>query len=201
MTAVTRWSQNAEQDYVLAACRDLAGRFLEIGAWNAFDKSNVRALYEQGWSGVLVEPSPVPFAGLKAEYADDDRVKLIAAAVVTDPNLIQVEMYVTADAVSTTEEAHFQKWREYAAFDRKKLRVPAITLERIFDEHGDFDMISIDTEGTSVDLLHRVLELGKRPKCIVVEHDDRVTEAKGAAEDCGYSCVYENGENLVLVRG
>lgn len=201
------YSQNNEQDFILAACPGDNGRFLDVGAWSAFDKSNTRALYERGWGGVLVEPSPVPFAGLKAEYGDVDRVTLIQAAVVIDPGLTEIQLYVTADAVSTTEEANYQKWREHAKFDGR-IHVPAITLERIFEYYFDaalgssaeIDFVSLDTEGTSVDLLHRLFALGKRPRCICVEHDERTTEILSVATGIGYACVYASGENLVLVR-
>ena len=63
-----------------------------------------------------------------------------------------------------------------------------------------FDFVNIDTEGTSVEVLHRLFMLGKTPKCICVEHDERTTEAMAAATALGYACTYVNGENLVLVR-
>jgi hypothetical protein len=61
-------------------------------------------------------------------------------------------------------------------------------------------MVSIDTEGSSVPLMHRLLDLGKRPKCIVVEHDELTTEVLLRVTHLGYSCVYASGENLVLVQ-
>lgn len=190
------YSQNQEETAILSACNGV-GRFLDIGAWNAKDKSNVRALYERGWSGVLVEPSPEPFAGLKAEYDGDPRIKLLNVAVGLEPGLI--EMHITADAVSTSDPETYEKWRHIVNFTGV-LQAQSITLEEIHEKHGDFDMVSIDAEGVSVDLLHRLLDLGKRPKCIVVEHDDRTTEALSHATECGYACTMANGENLVLVK-
>ena len=193
------YSQKDEERFILAACPGTSGRFLDIGSWNAIEMSNTRALFLLGWGGVMVEPSPVPFAGLKAEYGSVERVALINAAVVLDAGLTEIAMHVSDDAISTTEEANFQKWKKAARFDGK-IMVPAITLERIYEEHGDFDFVSIDTEGTSVDLLHRLFAMEKRPKCIAVEHDERTTEVLAVATGLGYSCTYANGENLVLVR-
>ena len=38
--------------------------FLDIGAWHPTIFSNTRLLIEQGWSGVIIEPSPGPFMNL-----------------------------------------------------------------------------------------------------------------------------------------
>ena len=192
------YSQNQEQPAILAAC-PATGHYLEIGAWNAFDKSNVRALYERGWSGVSVEPSPVPFAGLLEVYRDEPRVSLINAAVVLDTTAGAISMYVTADAVSTADPATYAKWKNYAKYDGEVL-VPATSLEQIYSDHGPFDFVSIDSEGTSAELLYRLLELGKCPKCICVEHDERTTEILSKVTPMGYACIYVSGENLVLVK-
>ena len=191
------YSQNDEEHFILEACPPI-GRFLDIGAWGPFDKSNTRALYDLGWGGVLVEPSPGPFTNLFHEYGDSRQVSLIRAAVVLS-DISEVEMWITDDMVSTTEDSAYQKWKDTAHFNGLA-QVPAITLDRIFEFHGNFDFVSIDAEGTSVDLLKRLLDMGKRPKCICVEYDDRADEALSSASTCGYVCVYTSGENLVLVR-
>lgn len=193
---IVSYSQNNEESAILAACNGV-GRFLDVGAWNATDKSNVRALYERGWSGVLVEPSPDPFAGLKAAYDGDPRITLLNVAVGLEPGMIN--MHVTADACSTSDPETYEKWRRIVNFTGV-LQVPAITLEDIYERYGEFDMVSIDAEGVSVDLLHRLFDMGKSPKCIVVEHDDRTTEALSHATACGYAAVMVNGENIVLVK-
>jgi FkbM family methyltransferase len=195
-----KYSQNQEQSAILAAFAGRVGsgyKFLDIGAFHAKQLSNTRALFELGWSGVMVEPSPTPFAGLVEEYGKCERIKLINAAVGFAPGA--VEMYVTADAVSTFNGAIYEKWRDKTKFDGKHL-VECVTLEQIYDEHGTFDFINIDTEGMSADLLlHRVLS-GPLPHCICVEHDERIGEIIVAATEKGYFCTYGSGENLVLVR-
>ena len=195
MTAV--YSQNREQDAILSACTAAVGRFCDIGAWHAKDKSNTRALYELGWSGVLIEPSPEPFAGLKAEYGNDPRITLLNVAIGLESGTL--EMHITADAVSTSDTATYEKWKPYVNYT-DTVQVPCLSINELLTSHGPFDMVSIDSEGTSVDLLHRLLELGWRPRCIVVEHDGRTTEALSHATECGYVAVMVNGENVVLVK-
>ena len=190
-------SQNLEERYVLEACSGLTGRFLDIGAYDPYEFSNTRALIEAGWSGVLIEPSPRPFKNLEAVYRGSSRVELIRAAVMLKP-IVFVEMYITDDMYSTTETTNYRRWEDHASFDGMAW-VSAVTLEWIYTAHGPFDFVSIDTEGTSVDLLKRLLEMGKRPRCICVEYDDRAQEVIQAASPCGYSVVYTSSENMVLV--
>lgn len=195
---MTNYSQNQEQAAILHAFAGRpVGKFLDIGAFHAKQLSNTRALFELGWYGVMVEPSPTPFAGLAEEYGQCDRIKLINAAVGFEPGT--VEMYVTADAVSTFDKSSYEKWRDKTKFDGKRL-VEVITLEQIYDLYGNFDFINIDTEGMSADiLLHRVLE-GPLPRCICCEHDSRTDEILRASTAKGYACTYASGENLVLVK-
>ena len=66
------YSQNNEQTYILEAFAEKSdGRFLDIGAYDAKLLSNTRALYERGWSGVMVEPSPGPMK------VPDDRLRSV----------------------------------------------------------------------------------------------------------------------------
>lgn len=192
-------SQNAEERYILAAFAGQAhpGRFLDIGAWNAVDKSNTRALYERGWSGVLIEPSPGPFAGLQAAYRNEPRITLLQAAVGFERH--PLKMWVTDDAVTTSDSATYQKWRRHVKYNGE-ITVQQLLIEDVY-EHGEFDFVSIDAEGVSVDLMQRILALKHYPRCMCVEHDDRTSEIISGVTPLGYHIVYGNGENLVMVRG
>lgn len=188
-------TQRGEEPHILKACEGIErGRFLDIGAWNAIDKSNTRALFELGWGGVSIEPSPGPVRELVREYGDGDRVEVVSAAVGMDSGIFPIR--VTDDAVSgNTGHA----WREKGGF-YGTLLVPHFTIKQILDRFGRFDMVSIDTEGSSVDLLKVLLATEMFPACIVVEHDDRIAEAARAAQDRHYRAVHISEENLVFVR-
>lgn len=196
------YSQYDEEKYILEACRDAtmrpgSGRFLEIGAWHPTDKSNVRALYELGWSGLSIEPSPGPLLNLLNEYAEEPRITIIAAAVALAPGFI--ELHVTDDAVSTADRKQYETWKEVTKF-RGTLWVPAITLPQISNQFGGFDFINIDAEGTSVDLFLEALGLGWEPQCWCVEHDNRLGELQTKATGKGYVVTMTNSTNVVLVR-
>jgi hypothetical protein len=67
---------------------------------------------------------------------------------------------------------------------------------RILDllERGPYDVVSIDTEGTSVAVMRDLL-LVATPKVICVEHDGAWVEIPN-----GYKTVMQNEENIIFVR-
>lgn len=192
-----KYSQRDEQEHILAAVGSNVGRFLDIGAWNARDLSNTRALFEIGWGGVMIEPSPEPFLGLLREYGNEPLVSLICAAVGFERTMTR--LHATADALSTTSEDSFEKWKENGGF-YGSFYTPVITIPEILNQFGAFDFVSIDTEGTSVDLFHALMDTAMRPRSICVEHDNRIVECTARAQSAGYRVAYMSGENLVFSR-
>ena len=168
------YSQYEEQTAILAAFEGWPAQaqrhFLDIGAWNAKDKSNTRALYELGFNGVMIEPSPGPLLSLLAEYGNEPRITLISAAVALEPGLLP--LHITDDAVSTSSEAVYDTWRNAVPPVKYvgNLSVPVLTLEQISNQFGGFDFINFDAEGLSADLFNRAMDLKWEPRCICVEH-------------------------------
>lgn len=197
-TEIKDYSQYGEQAHILAEFGDHVGRFLEIGAYHPTQFSNTRALVERGWSGVMIEPAPGPMQALIREYGKDDRIVLINAALGFERGI--AKMWATDDAVSTTEEANYQQWRHAGGF-YGAFYTPVITLHDVFNQFGGgFDFMSIDTEGTSCNVFHALLETTAFPRVICVEHDGRSVELQQAAHAKGYRTVDINGTNLVLAR-
>lgn len=219
------YSQNSEEAAILAAFPDKTdGRFLDIGAWHPTDKSNTRALYERGWSGVMIEPSPGPFINLMracqkcgdvpselygerksmacekcggGRYGADERLTLICAAVGTQQGLMR--LHASDDAVSTDNEAHFKEWEKFTGFFGQ-FYSPVLLLEDIFNQFGGFDFVSLDVEGSSASLFVRMFDIGVFPTCVCVEHDNRTTELCEMAIAQHYGLRYCDGTNLVFAR-
>jgi FkbM family methyltransferase len=175
-------------------------RYLDIGAWHPVTFSNTRALYEKGWSGVMIEPSPLPMEKLLREYGNDPRIVLINAAVGLDPSLTL--LHVTEDALSTTSAGHAQAWRHQGGY-YGSMFVPQITLAELFEAiPANFGFVNIDTEGSSFELLKEMFRLGVHPWCVCFEHDGRYPESFAVIHENGYKVIYENDCNRVLqLRG
>jgi FkbM family methyltransferase len=193
------YSQSNEETHVLAACAHIErGRFLDLGAYHPTVFSNTRALFERGWGGVLVDPSPGPVAALVREYGNDSRMVVVAAAVGREAGMVKLRC--SDDAVSSTDPAHIETWSKVGGY-YGWLQVPAVTVMQLIEWHGPFDMVSIDTEGTSVGLLaDLLLSAEPAPACIVVEYNSWLEETKMVASDAGYDSVYTSDQNLVLVK-
>jgi FkbM family methyltransferase len=190
------YSQRDEEIYILQACKDVARRrLLDIGAWDSKTFSNSRALIEQGWGGVLIEPSPGPLRNLIRAYVGDPEVIVLAAAVACEPGLVMLQ--ITDDSVSTSDAGQFDVWKSRTDF-LGPMFIQALTIQQILERFGSFDFVSIDTEGSSIDLLKVMLATEMFPRCICAEHNGRDGEAIMAAQSRGYKLVYRSEENVVF---
>lgn len=193
-----KYSQFDEEQAILDVClKNDTGTFLDVGAWHPTDKSNTRALFEAGWSGVMIEPAPEPFLSLLKEYGHEPRVQIICAALGWERGL--AKLHVTADMLSTLSDEHRAKWEQVAAY-YGQFWTPVVTWDDIFNQFGGFEFVNIDAEGTSVELFFKLLETAARPTCICLEHDGRLVEAAARATAQGYRITYSNGTNVVMAR-
>ena len=70
------YTQRDEEPFILKHFELMKspGRFLDIGAFNGETFSTTRQLALNGWSGVCVEPSQIPFRDLNKRYDSNDSV-------------------------------------------------------------------------------------------------------------------------------
>jgi len=193
------YSQNNEEE-ILAGILPDKGRFLDVGAYTGKEFSNTLALFERGWTGVLVEPSPTAFAALQKNYEGKDGALLVNAAIGPEDGLVDL-WDSGGDAISSTSIAHKEKWERGYKCKFKKIRMWSITFKTLFEEHGsDYDFVNIDTEGTNLAIL-KLFPFDKcLPKCICIEHDSQVEEMQVIMAKHGYKFHASNGENLIVVR-
>ncbi len=192
-----KYSQNDEQKYILEACAGITnGRFLDIGAFHPMVFSNTRALFECGWGGVMVEPGPEQMKSLLLEYGKEDNIKLVSAAVGAERGM--AEMQMTDDATSTTDRASYFKWKGICHY-LGRMYVPTFTVADILHQFGAFDFVSIDTEGTNLNVLRQLMGTEMRPKCICVEYDGKLEECCELVFGQRYTQTYLSGENAVYV--
>lgn len=193
------YSQYGEDDLFLPLLAARSGRLLDIGAWDPITFSNSRALIERGWSAVLLEPSPGPLRNLVSAYADNPKVQVIGGAVTVEGGFM--ELAVTDDAVTQIEGPRIAQWLDTGGF-YGHMRVMALSVRQLFEHFGgDFELVSIDVEGASVDVFAEMLRVGPRPRVVVVEHDSRFVELSQYAEAANYRLLHENGTNRIYGWG
>lgn len=198
------YSQRGEDDFLMTIFGDEPGRFLDIGSFDGKENSNVWWTLEFGWSGVMVEPAAVPFAGLLRNVAtltpeQQARLTLVNCAVACETGLVAFQH--SPDQLSTLNEDHYQKWAKKGQY--QPCYVHTMTIEGLLTQFaGPYNLVSIDAEGLSVELFLRLPLAAMAPKAIVVEHNgERLVELGKFAHDHGYKQSWIAGENVIYTLG
>lgn len=202
----TGYSQNDEERYILGYFEDRAGKFLDIGAHDGVNLSNTRALAERGWSGTLVEPSPVPFQALMGNYRERSDVNLVNAAIVSgEPRLLR--FYDSGgDFVSTFDEAHRQVWGSPSGSRSEGVKfqpiyVSATNMRALLASFpGPYEFVNLDVEGINHELFFDMSLEEMGVQLICVEYQDKLHEIEERARVQSYFRYHLTSENVLLVK-
>ena len=193
------YSQNQEETYIVNYFGSKKGTFLDIGGYHPFKFSNTRKLYEFGWSGIYIEPSPVCFKNFEKEYEKESKITLINKAVVTDSSKTISFWDSNGDAVSTSNLEHKDKWEKSGA-KFNLIEVEAISandVEQLIKTKIDF--LSLDVESNNINIFNALSNeflLGLDMLCI--EHDNHIDTIINRM--AGFKIIHQNGENLILAK-
>lgn len=136
------------------------GVFVDIGAHDGVTLSNTCYLErELGWSGLAIEPSPQRFEQLRQNRsctcvnacvgARDEVVTFRLISGYAEMLSGRIDQY-HPDHVKRIEGELLQRGGSFEDID-----VPAYSINRLFEQHGlrDIDYLSIDVEGSELDIL------------------------------------------------
>lgn len=195
------YSQSEEQLFIDDYFSDKQnGKFLDVGAYDVFRFSNVRSLFEKGWGGILVEPQPANFNGIKEHYKDDKRIEVLNIAIGETSG--EIDFYESdGDAVGTTDVEHMKKWGA-AGVKYTKIKVPQLSVSDFMHEYCDkVDFISIDTEATNMAVFRAVPEfVWQQIRMLCIEHDNCKQEIEEKLSKYGFNVLYTNAENIILAK-
>lgn len=196
-----KYSQNDEQLYIEDYFKEQkTGKFIDIGAYDVFRFSNVRALYEKGWKGILVEPAPQNYKAIADHYIIDKEIKVLNVAVGEENG--EIDFYDSnGDAIGTSDESHMKKW-EAGGVNYTKIKVPQVSVVDFCNEHcKDVDFLNIDTEATNMTVFRNIPDwVWEQVKMLCIEHDNGQAEIEEKLSDFGFSALYINGENIILAK-
>ena len=196
-------SQFGHDAFVLAVLGEkTGGYFVEVGAGDGLNLSNTHLLETVlGWRGLLVEPNPMFHASIRQERtaALDTRAAYSSGG--------DTVAFVDYEELSTL--LPFKSGDGHDREGRPVLQVGTATLDDILAAHGvpgEIDYLSIDTEGSELEVL-KGLDLGSyRPRVMTVEHNSvpwRRREIIERLSRWGYRPVLEDrsGVDAWFVRG
>ncbi len=140
-----------------------AGVFVEVGAHDPKNLSQTWFLERMGWTGVLVEPLPDKCEALRRERP----ASRVFEAAVSAPDRCGEADFYTHGMFSSLEKNVIDN---QIPFD-SVIRVRVVTLESVLQEAGigPIDFLSIDTEGTELDVLSGLDIAAHRPRLVLVE--------------------------------
>ena len=196
------YSQHDEELYIVGYFQSKPiGKFIDIGGFHPFSFSNTRRLYELGWSGVIVEPSPKCFKSFVDEYKSEPRITLLNVAIAGNDGIITF-FESNGDAVSTTNISHKGKWEQSVQIKYEEISVETVSMDSFLKEYGrDVDMISIDTESTNFELFCLIPDwFLERLKFICIEHDMYQQNIVEMLSPYGFKELHRNGENILLCK-
>jgi len=198
------YSQNGEEGTILKHFDGKpAGTFLDIGAFHPTKFSNTRALWERGFKGVYVEPSPSLHQAFLDAIDGDPLMQLVTECIGNTAG--EVEFFDSGDwAVSTTDPAWVEKWKSTGAtFTAIKVRMITVPMLLETSIHKTFDFISLDTENT-VKMILPLLDLNALKTSLIclewngqdLEFFDSTLHPQGFHEVDGS----RTGENLIYAK-
>lgn len=195
------YSQSEEEQYIINYFNKIGtkkGRLLDIGAYNPETFSNSRQLIKEGWSAILIEPSPSCFNNIETFYIGNKNVDCLNVAVGKHSGTI--DFYDSAGAVATASKEHYDRWKNYQK-DYKQIEVPCITFAELYKMFPlSFDFINIDTEGFDFDIIQQIDLNTTKTNLVCIEFTYKGEGIYDYIKSFGFELIYSNGENIIMCR-
>lgn len=200
-----KYTQNNEQEVILDYFKDHVGTFCSIGENDGVTFSNVRALAERGWNGIMIEPDPEAFERLKSLYEGHKKLYCYNYAI-SDTNgkkFLQKSSSLlgTGDTglVSTFNASEMARFHKVVKYNPTEVQVYTWNTARNRWQIRNFDFISIDIEGEEMRVLPDI-DLSQT-KMLCIEYNGN-NELKSQYEKYleGFKLIYTSPENLIYAR-
>lgn len=171
---ITRWYGQWECDKAIAGYfwPGYIGSCIEVGAVDGCYLSNTYAFELEGWTSLEIEPNPEYWIALQR-----NRKHVMNCAVGCgggNANLMVFEFDGFNHAGCTAIRPDMQLVNQYRARHIRTVPVPLKTLDECIQESGIFkqiDFVSVDTEGTELDVLKSFDIERWKPKLFIVENN------------------------------
>lgn len=203
--------QNKEDMIVSNYFGDYKGTLLDLGANDGITFSNSFKLLWNGWSGVLVDPSPSAYKKLQTLYEGNPDVHLMNVAIGNHNTLTTLydsdSLLNNGDSslVSTCVKNETKRW-EPLNMKFEEVEVEMWNFKYLIHQSPikSFDFISIDCEGLDISILKQINLSDVNCRCLCIEHNSVssvVREIKahcklfGLTKEIGY-----NAENIILAK-
>jgi FkbM family methyltransferase len=202
------YSQTNEQEVILDYFKGFTGTFLDLGANDGITLSNTYALSLIGWQGVYVEASPTAFEML-VDNTDVDSFMFTYCNCAVGKENKRMTFYESGELITKKDRSlvstfHQSEMDRFKKVKYNPIEVECYTWEYILREaiqetRSKFDFISMDIEGSELEVLPQ-MDLSE-VKLFCIEWNSK-PELKKAYEPYfkGFKLIHTTGENLIYAR-
>jgi FkbM family methyltransferase len=145
------YSQYGEQEFILNYFKNKKGVLIDIGAADGINNSNTKKLIENGWSGLLVEPTPINYKRLLELHSNNNLIIIenCGCGDITTDSIFYIDNNDDYHQISTFLEEQKKGCENYynCTFDEINTKVYNTTELLIKHNLTNIDFLSIDTEG------------------------------------------------------
>jgi|TARA_B110000196_G_C21109690_1_gene647104 FkbM family methyltransferase len=155
----------AEQFLIRKYLGDSVGYFVEVGANDPFSLSQTWHLAQVGWSGILVEPIPELCKELRSKRPE---AYVVEAACGAPQSPTTALFTVASDSGKSSLATEFLDKRTIV---ESRITVDILTLDEILQQQNTttLDFVSIDVEGTQLEVLKGFTLQKWKPRLLVIE--------------------------------
>lgn len=176
------YSQNGEDDFIWKYFQKKnQGLIIEVGAFDGIHLSNSYALEKIGWTSICIEPNPDYFPLLTKNRPD---ALCINAALVDTKDSGKFMSFYTEELgllsglnINSSEIKERYKKRGLSFKGIQKKEVQTISFNNLFEKYdingSKIDCITIDVEGTELDVLKGLNFEIYHPKLLIIEGNDK----------------------------
>ncbi len=199
------YAQNFEDVILRRVFRDRTdGFYIDVGAMDPTADSVTKCFYDEGWSGINIEPNDWFYSKLLAERPRDINLNLALGNREESRPLYVFEKF----GISTFEESNRDHFVELG-YEAQTKNVRVTTLAAVCHEYvrRGIDFLKVDCEGWEKEVLIGADWLRFRPIIVVVEATAPGTTSPAWAtwepilvEDGCYEMVYFDGLNRFYLR-
>ncbi len=201
MTLRVSHAQNREDIVIAGFFPDVTnGHYVDIGAGHPSDLSVTKLFYDQGWSGINIEPIPELAKLLRAERPRDVTLEL---GVLAEVGAVTLRQYAGSGLSSVNPEviARHATTPTKATTEFEELEIEATTLATLLREHplDHIHFMKIDVEGSEYDVLAGNDWDAFRPELLCIETDHMVRDWTPLLADARYRRVFHDGLNAYFL--
>ncbi len=204
-TDMISYAQNFEDVILQRVFRDRKnGFYIDVGAMDPVNESVTKFFYDQGWSGINIEPNEFFYNKLVQERRRDINLNLALGEREERRTLYVFEQY----GISTFDQSNRDRFVEQG-YESEEKSVKVTTLAAVCQEHvtQQIDFLKIDCEGWEKLAIEGADWSRFRPIVLVIEATEPLTTIPAwqeweppLIENALYDMVYFDGLNRFYLR-